>query len=153
MIPIYSSRRTTVKLTPQQTILKSTIRPKNEKEYEIQIMADKLGIAPKVLNFKFDNAEKRLDIEMEYIKGITIDNYLKQPNVNKQRIKHILLNAINKLYSNGIVHGDLCGDNIIVVDTNGKLIIKILDYGDAKVTEPVPIHKRDYSSFNNRNWQ
>ena len=150
---LYSSKRTTIKLTPQETIIKSTLKPKNEKDYEIQMMAHKLGIAPKVLSAKFDNVEKRLDVEMEYIKGTMLDNYLKQPNADKKRAKHALFVALNRLYNNGIIHGDLCGENIIVVTEKGKLGVKILDYGDAKVLpESVPIRQRDYTSFNNRNW-
>jgi predicted Ser/Thr protein kinase len=153
MIPLYSSKRTDIKLTPAGTIIKTVRKPNNEKEYEAQIIAHKLGIAPKVINHNFDNINKTLTIEMEYINGTMIDNYLKQPDADRKRAKHALFVALNKLYNNGIDHKDLCGENIIVVTQGGKINIKILDYGEAKIySEPIQLRLRDYSAFNNRNW-
>jgi tRNA A-37 threonylcarbamoyl transferase component Bud32 len=153
MIPLYSSKKTDVKLTPNGTVIKTIKKPSNEKEYEAQILAHKLGIAPKVISHNFDNVDKVLTIEMEHINGTMIDNYLRQPNADKRRAKHALFIALNKLYNNGIDHKDLCGENIIVVTQGGKVGIKILDYGDVKVySEPIQLRLRDYSSFNNRNW-
>jgi predicted Ser/Thr protein kinase len=150
---IYANKKTTVELTNSGTIIKTIIRPNNEKEYETQILAHKLGVAPKVINHSFDNVEKKLTIEMEYVNGVTLDNYLRQPDADKKRAKHALFIALNKLYNNGIDHKDLCGENIMVVVNNGRMSIKILDYGDAKVYHhPIELRLRDYSSFNNRNW-
>ena len=61
---------------------------------------------------------------MERINGILLDNYLKQPDCDKQRAKHALFVAMNKLYNNGIDHRDLYGENIMVVTDNGKLTIR-----------------------------
>ncbi len=153
MQTIYTSKKTSIILTTDKNIIKTIIRPLNEKEHEIQTLAHQLGVAPKVINYSFDNTDKKLIIEMEYINGMMLDNYLKQPNINKKKVKHALFIALNKLYNNGIDHKDLCSENIIVLIENGKLIIKILDYGDAKLyPDSIPLRLRDFSSFNNRNW-
>jgi predicted Ser/Thr protein kinase len=153
MIPLYSSKRTTVKLTPDKTIVKTVLRPSNEKEYEIQNLAYNLGLAPKIISHSFDNQEKILTIEMEYVNGMMLDDYLKQPNSDKKRLKHALFIALNKLYNAGIDHRDLCGENIRVIVENGKVGVKILDYGDSFVyPESIQLRLRNYSIFNNRNW-
>ncbi len=152
MIPLYSSKKTSVKLTPEGNVIKKTFGPNNEKEYEIQIMANKLGVAPAVIHGSFDCVSKNLIIEMEYIKGYSLDTYLKLHNSSsdKKQIKYNLLNALNKLYNNGIDHRDLCGENIIITD---KLNVKILDYGNAKVyPESINTRLRDYSLLNNKEW-
>jgi len=153
METIYSSKKTKIKLTPNNTIIKIITRPLNEKEYEAHIIAHKLGIAPKLISHSFDDYEKKLTLEMEYVNGIFLDNYLKQPDADKKRIKNTLFCSLNKLYNNGIDHKDLCSENIFVIQKNGKLGIQIIDYGDAKIyPEPIPLRYRDYSVFNNRNW-
>jgi predicted Ser/Thr protein kinase len=153
METIYSSKRTTIILTADNRIIKTVIRPINEKEYENQILASKLGIAPNIYSSNFDNYSKKLTIEMEYIDGIFLDNYLKQPNIDKKRVKRILFTAINKLYNNGINHKDISNKNIIIVTKDGKIDVKILDYGDSIVyEEPIQFRLRDYSIFNNKNW-
>lgn len=154
MIQIYASKKTTVKLDPvKKIVIKTTSKPLNEKEYEIQELAYKLGIAPKIINHSFDNIHKKLIIEMEYVDGITLDNYLKQPTAEKKKAKHALFIALNKLYNKGIDHKDLNGNNIIIVTEDGKLGVKIIDYGHAKLyPHPIEARLRDFSSFNNRNW-
>ncbi len=153
MIPLYSSKRTSVKLTPDKTIIKTTIKPSNEKEHEIHNIAYTLDIAPKIIRHSFNKFEKLLTIEMEYVNGVSLDNYIKQPNADKKLVKRAMFVALNKLYNNGIDHRDLCSENIIVVVQNDKLSVKILDYGDAKLyPEPIPLRLRDYSVFGGRNW-
>jgi predicted Ser/Thr protein kinase len=149
---LYSSKKTSVNLVDGK-VIKIIKKPTNEKEYEIQTIASKLDIAPVVYGYNFDNIEKILTIEMEYIEGIMLDDYLKLPKIEKKRVRHSLFETLNKLYDNGIDYKDLCGENILVVSTDKKINIKILDYGDAKLHgETLPYRSRDYSCLNNRNW-
>jgi len=150
---IYSNKGTTVKYTDNKTAIKTIIRPNNEKEAEVQQIAYTLGVAPKVLRSTFDNFEKKLTIEMEYVNGVTLDNYLKQEKANKQLVKNLLFVALTKLYNRGIDHRDLRGDNILISIDGKRVSLKIIDYGHAKVhNEAVPLKSRDFSVMNNRNW-
>lgn len=154
MISLYKSKKTNIKLNSvNKTVIKTIFRPLNEKEYEIQTLAYTLGVAPKVISHSFDNIEKILTIEMEYVEGLTLNNYLNQPNIDKRHVKHALFAAINKLYNAGIHHRDLIDDNIIVGTQNNKIFVKILDYGHAKLfPESLELRLRDYSIFANKNW-
>jgi len=150
MIPIYTSNKTTVKLTKTGTIVKTTINATNKNEHSIQTFAHKLGVAPAVISQTFDTKNKKLTMEMEYIDGKTLDEYIKEPNINKNLIKHLIFSSINLLYNNGINHKDLSSKNILIV-TGSKIEIKILDYGNAVITNtPTEIRLRDYAVL--KNW-
>lgn len=77
-------------------------------------------------------------ISTEFIKGITLTEYLKSlkkisnsketlTNLMKQVIK-----SIEKLHKLGIVHNDINGENIIITE-NDK--IRIIDFGEANVNK------------------
>lgn len=153
MKTLYKSKKTTVNLNEDGKIVKTIMRPLNEKEHEIQKIASNADIAPKIYSSSFNNVEKILTIEMEYINGLSLDEYLKKSDINKLKLKHALIDMINRLYDLGIDHRDLCGENIIVTDNGRRPIVKILDYGDAVLyQEPIPYRSRTYHCLSNRNW-
>ena len=68
---------------------------------------------------------------MEYIKGVKLQDWYKNININKyQRIEICikLLEAIIYYQEKGIFHGDLHNKNIIIDNTNG---IDIIDFGSS----------------------
>ncbi len=112
-----------------------------ENEAKIQSLAYTLGISPEVYQIG------RNTIEMEYIKGIELDRYVKMPGIDKSKLKKLIKHVLNIMYDGGIKHNDLTGKNIII-NTEGN--IKIIDYGHAKlVSGSVPVKERDYAILRN----
>ena len=77
-------------------------------------------------------------IAMEYVVGKTLDqltgrNGLRLNEALKYAIQ--ITDALARAHSSGIVHRDLKPSNIMV-DEHG--LVKVLDFGLAKLTEPVP---------------
>src|SRR6266852_7051487 len=77
-------------------------------------------------------------IAMEYVAGKTLDqltgrNGLRLNEALKYAIQ--IADALARAHSSGIVHRDLKPSNIMV-DEHG--LVKVLDFGLAKLTEPVP---------------
>ncbi len=77
-------------------------------------------------------------IAMEYVVGKTLDqltgrNGLRLNEALKYAIQ--IADALARAHSSGIVHRDLKPSNIMV-DEHG--LVKVLDFGLAKLTEPVP---------------
>ncbi len=83
---------------------------------------------------------------MEYIKGDTLEDYLKKNiNMDRSQIKKLVREAEDLLYNNGINHGDLTGKNIIVTPL---IQIKIIDYGSSiQYPEPILQRLRVYHHF------
>lgn len=75
-------------------------------------------------------------IAMEYIEGITLEQYLKkkQPSFETTLcIAEQVLDALQHADSKGILHRDLTPNNILLVgDPDGKPTVKIVDFGLAK---------------------
>jgi len=70
-------------------------------------------------------------IVMDYLDGITLDEYLKQPHTKKEKL-HILsetVKAVEYIHSKQIIHRDLKPTNIIVLADGNH--IKLIDFGLA----------------------
>ena len=105
-------------------------------EVKIQNKAYELGIAPKI----FSSGPGY--IEMEFIKGLVIEEYLKKININRESIMAKVSNAENLLYNNGIDHRDFTGENIMITDDEKVIII---DYGSSIISNvPIPQKQRRY---------
>ena len=82
---------------------------------------------PKVYNID----DKNMIIEMEYIKGILIKDFLNKNNLNDiLKISNLLGSEIAKLHDNEIIHGDLTTTNLII--KNEK--IYFIDFGLALIS-------------------
>lgn len=71
-------------------------------------------------------------IIMEYIDGVLLEDYLKRqgpmhPKV-AMSITMLIIEAVKKIHSKGIIHRDISPDNIFITDENS---IKIFDFGAA----------------------
>jgi len=82
--------------------------------------------------YDFFEANNTAYIVMEFIDGLTLDAYCKAQKVdNTSLIKMLvpIMDALQVLHSEGIIHRDISPDNIMV-DYNGNL--KLLDFGAAR---------------------
>ena len=90
---------------------------------------------PRLFTFGEDNGCYYL--VMEFISGKTLrdelhDNGPARPELALLIVSQ-LLEALSYAHHNGIIHRDLKPDNIILVDENGSLKIKVLDFGIARM--------------------
>lgn len=74
---------------------------------------------------------------MELVKGITLkDKINNKGTIPPKEVAELfdqILDGIKTAHSAGIIHRDLKPGNIIICEENGKNIIKILDFGIAKI--------------------
>lgn len=145
-----SDKDTHIELTPDGKIIKYRRKPHFNslaQEAEIQKLAHSIGIAPEIYSVTNEC------IVMEYIKGLTLDEYMKTQGPNrllKPVVKSLLINALHKMYSAGIIHRDLTGRNVIVTTDS----VKIIDYGNAQLLgHAVPMRERDTKILKNRTWE
>jgi len=100
------------------------------KEYEILKKANSLGIGPKVIAIDEDNHA----IVMEYIDGITFNNWLLDESPSKKELSLLvdnLLEQAKRLDGGGISHGQLAGKGKNILVRNNKPII--IDFEKASL--------------------
>ena len=90
---------------------------------------------PRLFTFGEDNGCYYL--VMEFISGKTLRDELHDDGPARPELALLivsqLLEALSYAHHNGIIHRDLKPDNIILVDENGSLKIKVLDFGIARM--------------------
>ncbi len=77
-------------------------------------------------------------IAMEFIAGRTLDHLIPRSGMKLTealRIAVQIAEGLARAHAEGIVHRDLKPSNIIVADGSGHPVVKILDFGLAKLTE------------------
>jgi len=83
-----------------------------------------------------ENEDGLLWIAMEMAPGVTLDAWLQEHG--RMRLEQFVpffervTEVVHAAYERGIVHRDLKPSNIMVVDRNGQLMPKLLDFGIAK---------------------
>ena len=79
-----------------------------------------------------------INIVMELVRGEPLGDYLiergRLSEEDAQIIMYELVSAINYYQKNGVVHRDLKLENIIILNENGQIRIKIIDFGMSKLT-------------------
>jgi len=84
--------------------------------------------------------EGLLFLAMEFLAGESLTRAIDGGPMPPSRALHVMrqiLRALDHAHGAGIVHRDLKPDNIMLVDRDGRRdVVKILDFGIAKVTEP-----------------
>jgi len=81
-----------------------------------------------------------LFLAMEFLAGDSLTSVIDQGPLPRERALAIIrqiLRALDHAHGAGVVHRDLKPDNIMLVERDGQRdVVKILDFGIAKVTEP-----------------
>jgi serine/threonine protein kinase len=78
----------------------------------------------------------------EYVKGVSLKERIitlkKLPPSDTKKIMYQLLEALQELQLNGIVHGDFKPQNIMLCDENNGINTKLFDFGSS-----IHIHKKE----------
>lgn len=74
-------------------------------------------------------------LAMEYLDGAPLTSYAGKPWTETLPLLVQAAHGMEYLASRGIVHRDLSPDNILVIERGGDLIVKLLDFGIAKLFE------------------
>ncbi|WP_182866469.1 serine/threonine-protein kinase [Stieleria mannarensis] len=72
---------------------------------------------------------------MELVRGIPITDYCKQHDLNlRQRLELCvdLCMAVHHAHQRGVIHRDLKPTNVLVMNQDGKPVIKVIDFGVSK---------------------
>jgi serine/threonine protein kinase len=92
---------------------------------------------------------------MELVRGEMLQHYLGGPVQSRKELERRLAvfrticDAVQYAHQRGVIHRDLKPSNIIVTEESGRPIIKILDFGLARITESDAIH-RDHDDIDRR---
>ncbi len=85
-------------------------------------------------------AEGSLFLAMEFLAGTSLSAAIAAGPLPLDRalaIERQILRALDHAHAAGVVHRDLKPENIMLVERDGQIdVVKILDFGIAKVTEP-----------------
>jgi eukaryotic-like serine/threonine-protein kinase len=84
--------------------------------------------------YEFGEANGRLFLAMEYVRGRTLRELIKENSINQTQALDFALQiarALQAAHRNGIVHRDIKPENVIVAEDG---MIKVLDFGLAKLT-------------------
>ncbi len=77
-------------------------------------------------------------LAMEYIEGQTLNELLRErgplPLPRAAAILHQCAEALQAAHDLGIVHRDLKPDNVMVISSKGRDLVKVVDFGIAKAT-------------------
>ena len=86
-----------------------------------------LGISPKLYDYYLckDKNQFSIYLIMEYINGITLRKFLEENTLTKN-IENKIKNVFDKLHNNGILHGDVHDENIMITE---KKRVYIIDFG------------------------
>lgn len=79
--------------------------------------------------------EGGLYIAMEFIRGISLRQFIEQQSLSMKRCIDIILQvayALAHLHSHGVIHGDLKPENILITE-DGE--VKVIDFGIARLHE------------------
>jgi len=78
----------------------------------------------------------RLYYTMEYLQGETLSSRIKRGQVTLGEIKQVLqqvCDALEVVHRNGIIHRDLKPSNLFLAQRGTRWVVKILDFGIAKI--------------------
>ena len=74
-------------------------------------------------------------LAMEYLDGVPLTTFAGRPWTETVPLLIQAAHGLEYLSSRGIVHRDLSPDNILVIERGGERIVKLLDFGVAKMFE------------------
>ena len=141
---IFGSVKLGVEKKTNQRVAIKIIKKEKTKESDIELVRNEIDIMklcyhPYVVHLldHFENGEY-IFIVMEYIKGGSLTDYMKNKKFNftERRAAELiyqLAKGIKYLHKYGIIHRDLKPDNIMLTEASDRGNIKIMDFGLSKI--------------------
>lgn len=86
--------------------------------------------------------EGGLYIAMEFIRGVSLRQFIEQHSLSMKRCLKIILDtayALAHLHSHGVIHGDLKPENILITE---KGEVKVIDFGIASLQKDLKKEKK-----------
>ncbi len=122
-----------------------------QNEVEISKVAGEIGVGPKIYDayvcVNDANSSCYGIIYMEYVKGITLNDFLYKyySKGNIATIRRLLEEKINKLHNAGILHSDLHHDNVMIIMDGGEVKdVKIIDFGFSQYIKDYIYHRNHH---------
>ena len=87
--------------------------------------------------FGFENFNNKTALVLEYIKGVSLFQLIENFHLNKEEISHILgsiYKGLEDLSRQGLCHGDLSLDNVLIDETAQ---VKLIDFGKANYEKEI----------------
>ncbi|MDQ6786684.1 MAG: protein kinase [Acidobacteriota bacterium] len=97
--------------------------------------------------YEFASFEGRYFLAMEYVRGRTLRDLIKEKSIDLPTAVDFALqiaSALAAAHRNGIIHRDIKPENIVVTEEG---LIKVLDFGLAKFTEPPDVNFQSNTSL------
>jgi serine/threonine protein kinase len=98
-----------------------------------------------VYDFGYDKNLDSYYYTMDYLHGVDLNEHVKK-NPGKKNFPFLvyqILDGLNYLHSNDVIHFDIKPENIFIIDTNDGPLVKLLDFGLSEIkkfsTETVKI--------------
>jgi serine/threonine-protein kinase len=140
-------QKVAIKVLNENLSNSTIIRQRFKEEAKMLCSLDHSNIV-KFLNF-VEN-EDGIFLIMEYIDGITLDEFIAKKNglIIEERVYDLfdqILNAFTYAHKKGIVHRDIKPANILLTDDNdGEFHIKVMDFGIARIISESNEHEKNW---------
>ena len=88
-----------------------------------------------VYDFGYDAKLDKYYYTMDYLKGVNLKDFYNDSLGEDvfANVAYQALDGLNYLHSNGVIHFDIKPENIIVIDNNGDLAVKLIDFGLSEI--------------------
>lgn len=76
---------------------------------------------------------------MDYVQGETLADFIEHDKLTAKQFLSVFMqvaSALEHAHSKGVIHRDIKPRNIILVDDNGELTVKLVDFGIARTVVP-----------------
>lgn len=92
-----------------------------------------------VYDFGYDAKLDKYYYTMDYLNGVNLKEFYNDSLGEDvfANITYQALNGLNYLHSNEVIHFDIKPENIIIVDNDGELTVKLIDFGLSEIKKSV----------------
>ncbi|NOR45199.1 MAG: protein kinase, partial [Candidatus Delongbacteria bacterium] len=92
-----------------------------------------------VYDFGYDAKLDKYYYTMDYLNGVDLKKFYNDSLGEDvfADVAYQVLNGLNYLHSNEVIHFDIKPENIIIIDNDGELTVKLIDFGLSEIKKSV----------------